>query len=358
MGTLDGVSISWVRTRVQPERVRLSAGSPALSPPWRYVEVFQAAGEANAWRQPWIGDESFSNYWALGLGDSYRRATADKAWKRQVPLRKATPPTLTTTLPGVGLRCDQYIFPTGIGVLVTAEISGTFDAPGLMTVVSQLGSKGVITVAGSAPKPMSAVVGGMLDAVEREVLGHNDQDSVGGLRLETLATVTATTDCPADPLVQADPVHRLLFGLCQLSAAPLAGNIGDLNQALVEEASYYSGTTRVDLGAGRAVWSPGQSSSLDGVHKLQCYHQNLSLVTMQTDVLLHTVKWASHLAGSLLTDDVKAVLRPVVNVLGLLYGKVDDIYTSALVRRQIDRSGLVAAISDFRIRLAVGGPLS
>ncbi len=52
------------------------------------------------------------------------------------------------------------------------------------------------------------------------------------------------------------------------------------------------------------------------------------------------------------------MLRSVVTVLSLLYGKVDAMYASALVRRQIDESGLVAQVSKLRVSLGIGAPLA
>jgi hypothetical protein len=102
------------------------------------------------------------------------------------------------------------------------------------------------------------------------------------------------------------------------------------------------------------VWSPAGSDKLD------CYHHNLETAIAHTGVLLDAVRLASGQAPGALSEDAKALYRPVVNVLGLMYGgaNVRDIYRSNLVRRQIEDSGLVADISRMRIDLGVGGALS
>ena len=359
MTTLDGAVLAWVRTRTQPNLLLTAGGSPTLSRQDSYLSAFTDGSDHAGWRRPWIGDDSYNYYWARNLGQNYRAATANRAWKRQVPLRDATPPVLTTSLDSVSLSCDRFIFPCGTGVVITAEVSGPLDAAGLVGLAARLAGAPVIGAPGSAePSALAAVIGDVLDGLEEQVLGAADPGAVGEIKPTTIAAVTATSGWPSAPVVQADPVHRLLEGLCRMTAAPLSGSVGDLASALVDAARDHPDTVRLCVGAGRAVWSPDQSATPDGSRKLNCYHQNLVMASLQCQVLLDAVQWAAAQPGGSFSEDVKILLRPVVNVLGLLYGKVDDMYASNFVRRQIDSSGLVPDIGNLRIALGVGGPLS
>lgn len=357
-GSIGGGTISWLRTRALPRQIVTADGPYGLGRQAGYFAKFTAADEHMAWRRPWIGDESYSYFWARNLGQNYRMSSADKAWKRQVPLREAAPPTLSTTESGVAVRCDRFAYPTGVGVVVTADLAGPLDAADLLELAASLNGNKIMAVAGSAqPKTMTAMLGDLLDGAERAVLSDTDPNAVGDLKPTTVATVTATTDWPWAPVVQADAVHRLLEGLCRLNVTPLASSVGDLKTASLNEAGSYPGTSRFAVARGRAIWSPNQSCTLDGAHRLGCYHQNQTLATLQAGVLLDTTRWVSGQQVPGLGEDVKGLLRPVVNVLGLLYGKVGDMYASAFIRRQINDSDLVPLIGDLRIALGVGGAL-
>jgi hypothetical protein len=350
VSTIDGTYLSWIATRSLPSIVLDGQGSPAVSRQGAYLAAYANAAAAT-WQRPWDDEKSHSHYWEGSFGPAYRSVSGDKAWKRQVPLRDASPPALTTALAGVRLVCDRLLFPCGTAVLVRAEIAGAYNAAGLLSVVAKLADDPVVVVPGAVtPKAMRAVVGDLLDSLEVDVLGHVDPGAVADMRSTTVATVTATTGWPGDPVVQADPVHRLLEGLCRTSAAPLTGAVGDLAAARVDAANAFPETTRVAVGRGNAVWSPGGSDKLD------CYHHNLEMALAHTGVLLDAVRLASGQAPGALSEDAKALYRLVVNVLGLMYSgaKLKDVYRSNLVRRQIDQSGLVADISRMRIDLGVG----
>lgn len=82
------------------------------------------------------------------------------------------------------------------------------------------------------------------------------------------------------------------------------------------------------------------------------------LATVLVGVLLDRVRWASRQQTAGLSGDVRGLLCPAVNVLGLLYGKVADMYASASIRHQINKSGLAPTIGTLWQKLGVGGPLS
>jgi hypothetical protein len=357
MSSIDGVTISWVRTRALPRQFAFGAGSPCLGRQPGYFTAFAGAGASARWRKPWIDQETYSLFWARSLGPSYRLASADKAWKRQVPLRDSAPVMLAAQAPEVSLQRFVYAFPSGVGVAVTADLAGPQDPAALLALVARLAKDPFVTSGASAqPRAIAAVLGGLLDDAERALLGQADPGSVGEPKPVTIATVTAATDWPAAAISQADGAHRLLEGLCRLSAAPLTGTVGELTAELFDEGSH-PGTTRMAVGQGRAIWSPQQWSDSGGAHRLGCYHENQIQATLLASVLLDTVRWASSQQVADLGSEVQQLLRLVVNVLGLLYGKVSDMYASAFVRRQIDESGLVPTIGAQRITLGLG-PLS
>jgi hypothetical protein len=353
MSTLDAAVFTWVRTRTQPGRLTAATGSPTLSRPQNFAAVFDAGDKKADWQRPWMIEKEYNYYWAHNLGQNYRDATADRAWKRQVPLREKTPPLLTTSLPGVTLKTNRFLFPGGSGVTVEAEVTGTFNAGSLLGLAASLAKDTVISMPGSAkPRALAAVLSDLLDGLDKQTLGAVPPDVVGELSPLTVATVTARSDWPSTPIEQDNALHRLLEGLCTMSPAPLNGAVTTLATVQVAGASSNPGTVRLRVGRGRAIWLQNQTSAQDQ-KRLTCYHHNLSMATMQTSVMLDAVRWASGQPAGSLSQAVRALLRQVVTVLSLLYGKVDDMYASRLVRSQIEESGLVPQLSKLRIDLGV-----
>jgi hypothetical protein len=358
MSTIDGISISWVRTRAVPAQIIQLQVGDGLTSRQRYLTHFATAGQWEAWRQPWIGDESFSYFWSRSFGPNYRMTAADKAWRRQVPLREAVPPVLTTAQRGVTLTADRFVFPSGVGVVIRADLTGQLTPEGALEIVAALANSQVVNAAGfPAPRAIAAVFGDLLDGAEQISVEGGDPNAVENNQPMTIATITATSDWPVGPVAAGDGNHRLLEGLCRLSKAPLTGTIHPLEECLLDEADSHPGTTRYVLGRAVATMSPDQSSTPDGTDRLSCYHSNLTLAALHASVLLDIVQWATTVPFAGLNQSTRESLIATVNILGLLYGKVPDMYTSAFVRKLIADSGLVPAIGQLRIDLGVGGPL-
>lgn len=359
MATLDSIVVSWSRTRVQPLRVTAGVGHPSLGTEPAYRSAWDEALPGTPWQKPWFDEATYSNFWARELGGAYRVASGHKAWTTHTPLRRRTPPTLTCTLPDVALTCAQYLYPTGSGVLVTAEITGSREPAALLELVAQLSTAHVVSVDGRPPTAMAAVIGGLLDDVDRVVLPAPDPDVVDEPRLRTVATVTHAPGWDAAVIESGGPVHRLLAGLCLLSAAPLTGAVAPLEELQVKEPNAnFPDTVRVATGTGQAVWSPIESAQPAPSTRLRCYHRNLALASMHTAVLLGTARWATQVPVATLPADARAALRAVLGILGRKYGKSDGVYATRLGRRQIDGSELVPSISSLRLQLGVGGPLT
>ncbi len=364
MASIDSVSVSWVRTRALPGRIQGHGGAPALGDIGKYVASFaDAAQRSAAWTRPWLAQPTFSHYWARVFSDGYRSVTGVRGWGTQTPLRETSPPNVASTEANVVLECSRWVSPAGVGVVVTARITGPLDAPGLLDLLTRLDQAPVI-VGGDAPEPrvMAAVLGGLLDGAERGSAGAGggtDPDSVTDAHALTIATVTASTGQPTT-IVSGDPIHRLLEGLCRLRSGPLTATVGDLAAARLATSSQYDNadTTRLIIGAGRAIWAPVKSADADGRRRLRCYHENQVLAAVQTSLLLNCVRWASEQPLSALVGTVGALVSTTVQVLGRSYGQASGAYASAFTFRQIQDSGLVAAIGKLRQSLDVGGPLT
>jgi hypothetical protein len=256
------------------------------------------------------------------------------------------------------LTAERFAFPSAVGVVVRADVTGPLKPERLLEIVTALASSKTVILTGSTgPRAMAAVLGDLVDGAERPSIADGDPNAVENNRPMTIATVTAMTCWPLEPVVQGDSTHRLLEGLCRLSGVPLTGMIGRLGDGLLVEASGYPGTARYVLDRAIASSSPSQSDRPDNAYRLSCYHLNQTLAALYASALLDTARWASTFQVASLSENVRDSLTPVVNILGLLYGKVPDMYATEFVRRQIAGSGLVPVIGNLRITLGVGGSL-
>ena len=357
MASIESLVVSWSGTRVHPTRVVSGAGAPALSAESAFRTAWDQPAATAEWQRPWTGDPEYSRFWSWELGGSYRSAAGSKAWRGLTPLRRVDCHTVSTALPGVALVCDQYLYPTGSGVVVQAEVDRSGTPAELLDLVARLASDPVISLDGKLPRTMAAVVAALLDDTDAAVLGGPDPRAETDPRLRTVAVVTSGTDWDQDPIVPGTELHRFLAGLCLHSTAPLTGVVPALDAIRMETTTRYGDTTRVAVGDGQAVWSPAQLGHPEDSAKLGCYHRNLALAAMRTSVLLGTVRWAARSPLGDLTGDAKEAVKVALAVLGRLYGKANGIYASSLVRRQIDDSDQVDVINSLRVQLGVGVPL-
>jgi hypothetical protein len=345
MASLNSIVISWSRTRVQPGRITDGTGFPRLIQESSYRDAWEDAGAQQEWQKPWAGPEGYNNFWGWELGGGYRGASGSKAWKNQVPLRRGPDPhmTLVPDLPGVALDCAQFLYPTGTGAIVTADIRGTYTPTTLLEVVARLSNGSLVSVDGTPPRSMRRVLDALLDEVDRAVLGHPDAEGVQAQELRTVAVITEPTEWDEATLQPASELHRLLAGLCLLSPALMTGSVPDLDPMLMPpRRAKFVDTVRVARGDGQAA----VSCTPQPLEKLACYQGNLALASMQTSMLLETVRWARNTGNQ--PGIGKEAMRLVANILGRKYGRADSVYSSDLIRRQIDDSGLVAAINTFR----------
>src|SRR4051812_37522068 len=195
MGEIANLKITWTSSRVLPNRIAGSGGKPDLSRLSSYAHAFERAGDGSPWRAPWTVDQSYSHVWESNLGGAYRNSTNwDKAWKRVVPLAATGPPPLTTVLPDVTLRCEQYLFPSGTAVMVVADIHGPLTDSRVLEIAEEMGQRSSVRVQGRQAMPMTAVVGMLLNDVEAKVFQALDPESVASRRAQTIATVISTVN--------------------------------------------------------------------------------------------------------------------------------------------------------------------
>lgn len=127
------------------------------------------------------------------------------------------------------------------------------------------------------------------------------------------------------------------------SAAGVAGAVPDPGAMLTPpRRAKFVDTVRVARGDGQAALSYTQQP----LKKLACYQGNLAWASLQASILLESVRWAWNTGNR--PGIGNEAMRLVINVLGRKYGRADSVYSPDLIRRQIDDSGLVAAIDAHR----------
>jgi hypothetical protein len=122
------------------------------------------------------------------------------------------------------------------------------------------------------------------------------------------------------------------------SAAGVTGAVPDPGAMLTPpRRARFVATVRVARGDGQAA----ASCTRQPLKKLACYQGNLAVASMQASILLESVRWAWNTGNQPGTG--KEAMRLVINILGRKYGRAGSVYSSDLIRRQIDDSGPVAA---------------
>lgn len=358
--TIDAASITWICTRALPDRLASTSPGTDVATLSNYLFNFPNSNEQSGWQWPWLRDLSFSRFWSRNLGANYQRGVEPlRAWRRQVPLREASPPVLSTSQAGVKVTAERYVFPSGIGVTIRLDVTGPLDEGGLLDSLTGAGS--AILVAG-APNPAATlpqVIDRLLDDAGSRV-GFPDSGYFVQNTPIVVATITGTkgwSQAPI-PIESAGPAHRFLDALSRGSRGPLTGQVGDLAASLLDSSGSFPNTVLFMLDKRLCIWSPAQSEDSSQRHKLLCYHENQSLAALHAGISLDAVQWADEVGPGSMSADLRETLKPIATALGLQYGKVRDVYASRFVRRLIDDSGLMAAIGGLRTNLGVGGPLA
>jgi hypothetical protein len=194
---------------------------------------------------------------------------------------------------------------------------------------------------------LEALTARLFQYVRELMLGANANPGARAANPFTIATVTRGDGVDENAsLAPEGEIHRVLHGLCRWSETwQNDAGLDSPEKANLLKGAHPNGHLLYASKNGRAVWFPEHFKSADKKpHRLGCYHRNLTLLSLQTEALIQSVKPAGD-----------ALAKPAAWLLGRLYGGKAT-YKSASARAQIDADNQRAMIEQVRAHLKIPQP--
>jgi hypothetical protein len=309
----------------QEEYAKALAGGTALRTPWRdgYGKLF------------WFRYLPTRNPYEM--------------WRALVPLDYDLAPQVTSLVLGDGsVAVGAYLYPWGIGMIVDVTLQGPLLLNDAVNRALEIRSKAKIQWKFDTKSGSSSPTG--LAAAIRERLGTAVYgDKVAPAELSELFSVVTVTDAAGvvstDPIAENGPIHCALEGLAGwnphwATITPTSLPAGKISARQAPAGHILYGKRR-----GRAVWFPGDFRNVAAyADTLSCYHQNLSMCSLQTESLCQLAQDAAtelRNKGSLdaFSTTYRDCAQLAAGILGRLHGKKTD--ESASQKPKIYRSGSV-----------------
>jgi len=357
---LQDLRLTFIWSECQPDILQAGDSFPFafLSSPAAYKPSFKAALQASqqgvkGFVAPW--DNTHNNlFWRNYFGFSLDKLSGNQAWEHLIPLMYQSGIKIHTPGSATPVSSKLFFYPFGQSLALTIRLRGNWPLDKAVDEALQARHSKQFTVealVSDANMTIEAVAKYCL-ALGREMMFGPGQPC-GQISPTPFSIVTIIQGDGADPGID-------------LLNDPEQGNIQKALQGLVSwqknwqhaiQPDLSNDNIRLDIGAqisstgdvlyagkrGRAVWFPGHFTTPAGkTHTLSCYHNNLSIATLQTESLLNFLGTI----GQQIEQGEKALenyarLREcaarAARILSELYGKQKRYHTHS-VRLQIEQS--------------------
>jgi hypothetical protein len=326
------------RSTYAHEFERALAGQPVpgdLTPPW-----------------PKTGKHFFWTYYLKRR--SPHHLSGNKAWSALVPLRGPVPATVALPDEGWRLTAESFVYPCGIGLVISATYRGDAALFELVKAASALAKKRRQLhvewhTPGSPQVPPKLNLGKFADAALdrlrraawRPQSERNRRDTAEPF---TVATVVHGSGVdPEEAVAQDEDVHRALEALTSWKDIDQGVVLPDLSNPDVNlpKSCTSKGGVLYARTRGRAVWFPGlfRLAPDTKLHSLGCYHRNLVLVSLQVESLAGLMlRVTEHLEDLTLSEPLADCARHAAIILGQLYKGAPSTYRSYSPRAQIEQN--------------------
>ncbi len=332
-------------------------------------EQYAAANALLTPPYPILPPNYIHKFWKFYLKDQdLNQLSGVMAWARLVPFRASFGWRVKADwLPGF-VRLEGYLYPHGVvvNVMVALKFKGaageaaqhwTFEETLAYALAARRNEQYHVTRANATPLDLHLdALGEMaLATLRARVLGANAAPGHTP-QLFSVATVIQGRGVDAKIAVTNDSdIHQLLHTLCALQNGWQFQKLRALDQATLGlRGTRANGSVLYSLERSRAVWFPDafQAEPGQGEHRLGCYHRNLTLLMLQTEMLCH--------AARLFQDRPNPAAPPPVALddlarssgarLGLLYGAHGDTFKSSSPRAFIDQNQFKPIVDAVRDR--------
>ncbi|MGH9430562.1 MAG: hypothetical protein ACRD3T_03380 [Terriglobia bacterium] len=291
--------------------------------------------------------------WREGYGKLFwkyyiqkKPAGSKDLWRALAPLKYELGDVIAADwLPGKA-TARAYLYPWGIGLVVDVAASGslTLDEAVKLAFQVKLQNKYSTSIGGAGrPVALDGLFEVMLSAIRAKVYGDTVSAGQGGAMFSIVTVIDASEADAAQPPPEGLDLHKAMDGLVRwnkdwntTTPVKLADSKIETKQAPPSHVLY--GGRR-----GRFVWFPGSfRSAANSEHTLTCYHQNLTVGSLQTESLCRLAKDAAdRLAANPSLASASVAYRNcaqlAAGLLGRLYGGTFDTYRSHSLRDQIDK---------------------
>lgn len=359
------LSLIWIETVLDLlEGKAPQAPASFLGARFAYATQFDApssgAGAQLSLERPWPVTRG-GEFWSLYYEDQrpLDALGGKQAWQGVTPFRRRLG-QLQPDWQGARLVREGFLYPHGVAFVVTLTQRANLDLTqtGDSALDFRRKPKSYSDPGGKASIRLDDMADQARSELRTAAFGPNA--TVGRRPTEPFSVFTVVTGSNVNPTVPTQDggdVHRLLDGVTGWSQAWASASPPPLaKQALTLRKGAAAGDVLYARSRGRAIWFPGSFTRPAGeVRSLSCYHRNLTLVSLQVESLGALAREAALKlgAGQAWSQDLTAVARNAVNVLGRLYGGRST-YRSWSPRSQIEQNGLVPDINTTRANLNIG----
>lgn len=275
--------------------------------------------------------------------------TFKEAWRGLIPLWEpadgvVTAPWLNDAT--IGIR--PLFYPWGVAAIIEVHARGrwTLDkAVALGLKVRTTGKYDWTSEGKTTPLSMNGLMSAVLGEARRRAYGPAAAAGQGAEMFSVVSVLDAEKADADVPVADQSTLHRALDAVVSWSPVwkktqlePLAARAIQIKQSLAAPGHVLYGGSR-----GRAVWFPAgfPSSSRTLQGSLDCYHQNLTASTLQTESLCALARSAAArlAAGQPIGTQsltYKACAQLAAGILGRLHGGNPGTYRSRSVQRQIN----------------------
>ena len=355
--TGDKKTLAAKRVQLRREFQLKLANPEVLTPPW-----------------PWLGRNYAHHFWQYYLGNiEPNNLSGNAAWQYVVPLRVHVPVRIGSPWPPGGFKCiplwDGLLYPHGVVAVLTLRLlfrslGGASKGLGLKLATDRglrmLYSEQFPVRWPGAPQEklkLDQLANRLLDYLRERALGAGAEQE--GSRPTQPITTTATVvqggggDATV-PIAATGLEHKALEGLCswdnQWYKVEPQKSLKEANLLLGQAPA---GHMVYHTARGRAVWMPDYFNAHSGrdQHKLSCYHRNLTLVTLQTEMLAQAVTLCTEYLDSehKPPEAVTSLAQNAAIRLGHLYentrkGSKKYTYNSASPRFYLEENGYLELI--------------
>lgn len=304
----------------------------------QFADAIKGSGKC---KPPWRGGYG-RLFWQRYI--QKKPASSKDLWRAMVPLYYELGDIVSADWLDGKAAAKAYLYPWGVGLVVDVAAAGSLTTEEAVQLGFQVerSNKYKVAVGGKQQEvPLTGLVEVLLAAIRSNVYGPATAAGQTGEMFSIVTVLDAEDVDDKEPLVEGSDLHHALEGLVNWNVHWKTTQPKKLDQRKIETKQAPPSHVLYGGRRGRLVWFPG-SFRRNAVYAntLTCYHQNLTVASLQTESLCRLVKeTGDRLAINPSLADTSVAYQTcaqlAAGLLGRLYGGTSDTYRSHSIRDQI-----------------------